>query len=201
MLLTRAAIDEAKKFLNCKEESSNKSACVNEIKALYGIKPNTDPYCAMFVWVCIKSACEKLKIEPPIIQTASTVTLLNASKKKFPVDTIPKKGAIFFYPTTAQHGHVGFVTAVDGKTFNTIEANTTSPTKGEPEGVYEKTRTLGDKKFQFIHLESLDTVENNINSFLIPFGAEIGSLKFNATITTILVGAGLLVAYKKMKKK
>lgn len=79
---------------------------------------------------------------------------------KLRVDSEPGVGAVF-YNKRDGGGHVGFVTYVSGGTFHTIEGNTEV---ANTEGVFEKSHTLTEKQFQFIHLEDLDTIEDNAKS-------------------------------------
>ena len=86
--------------------------------------------------------------------------MLSEARKTLRVDKNPGVGCVFFNVRDGG-GHVGFVTGVDGFYFNTIEGNTTS--EGQGYGVWEKKHDVRDtaKKFEFIHLEDLDTFENN----------------------------------------
>jgi surface antigen len=49
--------------------------------------------------------------------------MLSNAKKNLRVDKVAGKGAVFFTTRTGG-GHVGFVTAVNGNKFETIEGNT-----------------------------------------------------------------------------
>jgi hypothetical protein len=90
----------------------------------------------------------------------------------------PARGSIFFMPRncgdgrTSGCGHVGFVERVDGNIIHTLEGNT-----GGPAGVYRRNRNITTAKFTFIHVEDLDTVENNINALLEPFNLTIDDKK------------------------
>jgi hypothetical protein len=160
MILTKAILLEAEKWLGCKETSHNRSACVDEIQKLYNNKINAEAWCCKFVYAMTNEACKKLGVENPLVQTASTATLLKQAKQVLRTDGTAGVGSIF-YTTRTGGGHVGFVTDVDGSKFETIEGNTTSDT-GNTDGVWRKTRDVTTKEYQFIHLEDLDTFENNL---------------------------------------
>jgi hypothetical protein len=165
MILTQSILQEAEKWLGCKTGQK----CLDEIKLLYNNKINNDAWCCKFVWTMTNEACKKLGIKNPLIQTASTATLLAEAKKTLRTDTTANKGSIF-YTTRTGGGHVGFVIKTDSTKFETIEGNTTN-SSGEY-GVFNKTRDTKTKDYQFIHLEDLDTFENNLFAPL-QFDAEL----------------------------
>jgi hypothetical protein len=154
MILTQAIRKEAEKWLGCKTGQK----CLDEIKILYNNKINNEAWCAKFVWAMTNEACKKLGIANPLRQTASTTTLLAYAKKTLRTDNTVSVGSIF-YTTRTGGGHIGFVLAVNGTKFETIEGNTTN-NSGEY-GVFKKTRDTKTKEYQFIHLEDLDTIKNN----------------------------------------
>jgi len=69
MILTKAILLEAEKWLGCKANSKDK--CADEIKKLYNGKVNNEAWCCKFVWAMTNEACKKLGIENPLKQTAS----------------------------------------------------------------------------------------------------------------------------------
>ena len=193
-------MNEAVKWLGCTETSNNRSKCVDEIHALFydGWNGQPDPWCAKFIWVMTELATKKLKVENPIYKSASTVKMLNNTNLR--KDNTAAKGSIFFISRTCDNGaagcgHVGFVEKVDGNMIYTLEGNT-----GGPAGVYRKVRDTTKMKFTFIHIEDLDTIENNINALL-----EIFDLKISDRKLWYIVGiAGVAVAgnvlYKRLYK-
>jgi hypothetical protein len=196
MILTRAILKEAKKWLGCRANDPNR--CTDEIKKLYNNRVNNEAWCCKFVWAMTNEACKKLGVKNPLIQTASTSTLLSSARKTLRTDTNPGVGSIF-YTTRDGGGHVGFVTKIiDDKKFETIEGNTTNSI-GEY-GVWSKTRDRKSKQYQFIHLEDLDTFENNIFA---PFQFEL-DLIFADPRSYISVGvliAGGIIGWKLYKKQ
>jgi hypothetical protein len=201
MILTKAILLEAEKWLGCKEESKNRSACVDEISRLYNDKVSSDAWCAKFVWAITNEACKKLNVDNPLKQTASTATMLSEAKKTLRTDNIAGKGSIF-YTTRTGGGHVGFVTKVKDNLFDTIEGNTSSDS-GEGDGVWAKTRDTTKKDYTFIHLEDLDTIENNL---IAPFALDVAVADPRTYIGSSLfaivgVGGFLLWRHKKKNKK
>ena len=194
MILTKAILLEAEKWLGCMANS--KSKCTDEIKKLYNGKVNNEAWCCKFVWAMTNEACKKLGIENPLKQTASTITLLNETKKKIRTDTNPSKGAIF-YTTRDGGGHVGFVIKVNENKFDTIEGNTTN-SNGEY-GVWNKTRDTKTKNYQFIHLEDLDTFENNFFAPL-QFDLEMIFADPRTYIGTGIILTGGFIAWKLRKR-
>jgi len=196
MILTKAIRKEAAKWHGCKTGQR----CLDEIKILYNNKINNEAWCAKFVWAMTNEACKKLGIANPLIQTASTATLLASARKTLRTDGTPGIGSIF-YTTRTGGGHVGFVLNVDGNKFETIEGNT-SNSSGEY-GVFKKTRDTKTKEYQFIHLEDLDTFKNN---FFAPLQFELEMILGDPRTfltTGIVLASGVTVwkIYKKNRKK
>jgi len=145
-------------------------------------------------------ACKKLGIKNPLIQTASTATLLSNAKKTLRTDTTPSIGSIFYTTRIDGNGglgHVGFVLEVDGTQFITIEGNTQED-GGKVDGVWKKTRDIKTKQYQFIHLEDLDTFENNLFA---PLQFEIDMIFADpkSYISAGIVLAGGIIAHKLIK--
>jgi hypothetical protein len=198
MILTTAILNEAEKWLGCTETKQNRSVCVDEIHKLFsdGWNGQPDAWCAKFVWTMTETATKKLKVENPLFKSASTVTMLN--KTNLRKDSTAAKGSIFFINRTCDGGgsgcgHVGFVEKVDGNIIHTLEGNT-----GGPEGVYRKMRDAKQTKFTFIHIEDLDTIENNINALLEPFSLEIGDKKLWYIVGIAGIAVTGAVIYKRL---
>lgn len=193
MILTQAIRLEAEKWLGCKTGQK----CLDEIKILYNNRINNEAWCAKFVWAMTNEACKKLGVENPLIQTASTATLLANAKKNLRTDETPGVGSIF-YTTRTGGGHVGFVLKIDGTKFETIEGNTTNGS-GEY-GVWKKTRDTKTRNYQFIHLEDLDTIKNN---FFAPLQFEIDMIFADPRtfLTTGIVLTGGFFAWKFYQKR
>jgi hypothetical protein len=60
MILTRAILKEAEKWLGCKETSNNRSDCVDAIKLLYNNKISANAWCCEFVWAMTNEALQKV---------------------------------------------------------------------------------------------------------------------------------------------
>jgi len=191
-------IKEAKKWLGCEETKQNRSECVDKIQLLYNNKINAEAWCCKFVWAMTNEACKKLGVENPLIQTASTTTLLSNAKKNLRVDAEPGVGSIF-YTTRTGGGHVGFVLEINKNKFKTIEGNTTED-GGKIDGVWNKNRDINTKKYQFIHLEDLDTFENNLFAPL-QFELDMILADPRTYFTASVVLAGSFFAIYKLNKK
>lgn len=145
-------INEAKKFLGCKEDPNrpNRSYCVDEIKKLGGWAVTNEPWCAQFVYAVTDMACKIFKIENRLPKTKSTRFMLNnAPKNGITVNKKPNKGCIFFIPRgdNPAFGHVGFVADIKGNTIYTIEGN------------YKNSVGLGEREIfnemRFIHIHEM----------------------------------------------
>jgi hypothetical protein len=196
MILTTTILREAEKWLGCTETKQNRSACVDEIHKAFN--PNwagsPDAWCAKFVWTMVEAATKKLNVPNPLFKSASTVQMLN--KTNLRKDDKSAKGSIFFIERSCAGGgcgHVGFVERVDGNIIHTIEGNT-----GGPEGVYRQKRDTSKQKFTFIHIEDLDTIENNLNAIL-PFDLTIDDSRLWTVAVFATVGIVGAVIYAKRK--
>lgn len=189
MILTKAILSEAEKWLDCRETSKNRSKCVDEIHEMFkaGSTGSRDAWCAKFVWSITEAASKKLGVENPLFKSASTAQMLENTKLR--KDKIPAVGSVFYTKRTDENGkivggHVGFVERVNGNLISTIEGNTNI---GSTDGVWRKTHDITKKSFTFIHVEDLDTLENNINSLLQPLDLTISDKK-------LWIGLGILAA-------
>jgi hypothetical protein len=193
MILTSAILNEAEGWLDCRETSTNRSKCVDRIHEQFreGSTGSRDAWCAKFVWSITDTAAKKLGVANPLFKSASTAQMLkNTNLRK---DKTPAKGSVFYTSRTGG-GHVGFVEKVNGNIISTIEGNTSV---GSAEGVHRKTHDIRKKEFTFIHVEDLDTIENNINSVLEPLNLSLDDKKL--WIATGLIGASAVgvVLYRK----
>lgn len=109
-------------------------------------------WCACFVsWCFYKAfglaAAQSLLLQKFFINCQAMYTLAAAKKQ---IDTSPKVGdvVLFWTSSTSQYGHTGIVVSVssDGKTFTTIEGNTSggSAVVANGGGVAKKTYTLAN---------------------------------------------------------
>ena len=63
-------------------------------------------------------------------------------------NTMPKRGDLIFFSsghTTSDLTHVGVVSKVSGTSISYISGNTTNPTSGQPDGIFEKTLEITNK--------------------------------------------------------
>ena len=197
MILTKGILKEAEKWLGCSETRANRSVCVDEIHMLYNNKITAEAWCCKFVWAMTNEACKKLGIENPLIQTASTSQLLSSSKKKLRVDNNANVGSIF-YTKRDNGGHVGFVLEVKENKIKTIEGNTTAD-NSKVEGVFKKERDTKTKQYQFIHLEDLDTIENNLFAPL-QFDLDMIFADPRSYVSASILLLGGMIAWKLRKK-
>ena len=197
MILTKWILKEAEKWLGCSETRNNRSVCVDEIHMLYNNKITAEAWCCKFVWAMTNEACKKLGIENPLIQTASTSQLLSSSKKKLRVDNNANIGSIF-YTKRDSGGHVGFVLEVKENKIKTIEGNTTAD-NSKVEGVFKKERDTKTKQYQFIHLEDLDTIENNLFAPL-QFDLDMIFADPRSYVSASILLLGGMIAWKLRKK-
>ena len=192
MILTTTILNEAAKWLDCRETTKHRSACIDEIHKQFsaGWNGSPDAWCAKFVWAITETATKRLGVANPLHKSASTVAMLrNTDLRK---SSTPARGSVFFIERACAGGgcgHVGFVERVEGNIIHTIEGNT-----GGPAGVYRQRRDTTKQKFTFIHIEDLDTLENNINA-LLPFDLTIDDSRLWITTgiaAVAVVGAILL---------
>jgi hypothetical protein len=90
------------------------------------------------------------------------------------------------------------VTAVNGNKFETIEGNTNT---GQGYGVWPSTRDTKTKGYDFIHLEDLDTIENNFLSLAASVEenlAEVGWGKLAGIIAVLGISGYFLHKNKKI---
>lgn len=111
----------------CKETVRNGGSCIDDLTATYtGLKPRREPYCAMFVFVCVSEACKRLGIDNHLPKTAGARNMLEMTRNTvIPVTREPAIGAAFYRRSTAPgaSGHVGLVADMDGEHLYTIEGN------------------------------------------------------------------------------
>ena len=153
-------IYEAMRWVNTKEEPGNRGQIINMFQKTCGTYALNQPYCACFLWYCIKmtedlfdfinqSNFQKSRLKV----TANCVEIYNTAHD-FNFLTYPEKGAIVIWQKYQQGrpstiGHAGLIYRVkDRNNFSTIEANTSvNAAPGEiireGDGVALKERTSG----------------------------------------------------------
>lgn len=141
-------IKKAELWLGCKETTTDRSACVDEIHTYYNGKTTAEAWCAKFVFMITDLVSKDFGIKNLLPRTASTVNMVNSAKSKgLRVDTFPAPGSIFFRSRGGGFGHVGFVVEVKGATIVTIEGNMSNKV-----GYGKHTNLSG---YKFIHTEEM----------------------------------------------
>jgi len=94
-------------------------------------------WCAAFVYWCVKQA----GISTNLCKNAGVLNMWRGTNAKYKFNT-PKEGDIFIMDFGGGKGHTGFVLAVNGTSFTTIEGN--SDAKGSRTGgsVCSNTRSI-----------------------------------------------------------
>lgn len=117
-------------------------------KSVNGIADG-QPWCMDFVQFCVKQVENNFNWAARIKRSESVISVWMGAEV-YKRKALPSRGAIAIWQKIGTaHGHCGIVVKVmnDGKTFETVEGNT-SPGKTverEGDGVYEKTRLLSSK--------------------------------------------------------
>ncbi len=150
----------------CEEPpGSNRGKRIGEYQRAVGIDPG-EPWCVAFVYFCFAGAALALKTKNPLdtgdCRTGSVLDLWNRARRapntRFvvredalddPAKLVP--GMVFVISTGGGHGHVGFVTKVNGNRLETIEGNTNDGGSREGIGVFLRTgRTIDSINRGFI---------------------------------------------------
>lgn len=114
-----------------KEKGWNKGKEVEAYLASVKLAPG-NPWCAAFVVWCHKQCGIK------IVESGYSPSLFNKAHNV----TTGKRGDVFgiYYPSKKRIAHVGFIDAVQGKSYRTVEGNTGPNGGREGDGVYVKYR-------------------------------------------------------------
>jgi len=133
----------------CKSVKNNRGNCIDEIKKQFSKEILGTPWCAEFVSVCVKTACDKLGITNLLPYTRSTAAMLSGSEKNgLTVDSTPKIGSVF-YRTRSGGGHVGIVVKITALGIATIEGNSN-------DAVLARSYSSSEyKNWKFIHTEDM----------------------------------------------
>lgn len=148
---TVLAVAKAFTFVREAPLSSNAGRWVEAIQRTGGCKKG-DPWCAAFVSFVLGIA---FRDRPPLPYTASCDELLKSARRWGWDTDAPQAGDVFLVMKSKDDAiHTGFVTAVEGALFRTIEGNASDPEKPatrEGWGVYERARQNTPGKYVFIH--------------------------------------------------
>ena len=190
----------------CRETSKNGGSCIDDIQQQYAhYSPQNDrwrreAYCAKFAYVVTSEAAIRADAENWLPPDALAVGMLNRARKdrRFPTDTNPAVGSVFYRVSTAAgaSGHIGVVVGVDGTNFYTIEGNAQIAPDTEGVGFFTIPRAdISRRKFQFMHVERAPTTRSwpgevpNIRAIGAPSSG-------NSTLATLaLLGTGAVLYY------
>ena len=132
------------------EGGRNRGPRVDQYILALGLYPAGGyPWCACFVWWCFAQAVEKLGIaHNPCVRTASALNMFRGAPPfwKFTDPSRVRPGNVVVWDHGAGKGHTGIVEGIDLATSValTIEGNTNAAGHREGDGVYRKSRPLGD---------------------------------------------------------
>lgn len=103
---------------DCKEESSNRGVCVDEIKILYGDNiPRDEAWCAQFQWVLDSQTAARLHTAAKLPKTKGAKDLLTKAKKAgIHVDKIPSLGDVGYRFSNSGTGHNFRVVKIQSET-------------------------------------------------------------------------------------
>lgn len=156
----------------CKSVKNNRGNCIDAIKKQFGKEILNTPWCAEFVSVVVKTACEKLGVQNLLPYTRSTAAMIDgAIKNGLRVDSTPAVGSIF-YRKRDGGGHVGIVVKITSAGIVTIEGNSNDAVLGRS---YSYTEIAS---WKFIHIEELGGAGLVQFTFRdgVPTGLWVGSL-------------------------
>lgn len=133
-----------------REVTRNRSSRIDEYVLAVGLSPAAGhPYCAAFVFWVYAEASSRLGVKNPCVRTASAVRLYTAAPTVCRRGVLEgRPGHIVVWDHGSGKGHTGFVEGIDFSTSElaTIEANTDGSGSREGDGVWRRTRKLGDPK-------------------------------------------------------
>ena len=142
-----ALVQIAQSYLGVMEVGGdNRGPQVEEFQKAMGGKAG-DPWCMDFVQFCLQQVKEKYNWVPKLYPSPSAVTVWTKcpAEYRYPPSKIPSPGWVAIWQKYGSwQGHCGIVTRAQGRTFETIEGNT-SPGKlidREGDGVFEKSHNL-----------------------------------------------------------
>ena len=159
--LAGAAIGEARTQLGVRENprNSNRGEAVEKYLGSVGLKGGY-AWCAAFVYWAFQSAATSLGAQNDCIRSAGVLAQWQKSGEKKlrrlqardakndPTLILP--GMVFVIDWGGGLGHMGFVTAVRGAVFDTIEGNTDASRSREGGGVYGHYRKVAEINKGFI---------------------------------------------------
>jgi hypothetical protein len=145
--MVRLALEAARSQVGVREQGENRGPQVDEYLRSVGLGPGY-PWCAAFVYWCIEQAARRLKQPNPFIRTAYCPTIANWARTGEILEAAPRGGDVFLV-YSARARHTGFVSAVEGRLFRTVEGNTNLEGSPEGIGVFERVRQIGPR-YRFV---------------------------------------------------
>lgn len=141
-MLGERIIELADAELGVQEEpkGSNRGKRVEEYLKAVGLGPG-NPWCAAFVNFIVQHACALEVVKNRLPCTGHVKTMWARTPQDMKV-TLPQPGDVFVYVFDGGTGHTGFVLAVNGNSFTTIEGNSNDEHSREGYEVCSNTRTL-----------------------------------------------------------
>jgi hypothetical protein len=135
----QALLESAKSYLHVREQGNNRGTEVEKIQRSAGGKPG-DAWCMEFVQHVVKDIETKTGARSNIKRSNRCRDVWEQTPKENRLSR-PEPGSLVIWKN-----HVGIIESVspDGKSFKTIEGNTTNPNNKNEQGVFEKDRKLGE---------------------------------------------------------
>jgi lysozyme family protein len=146
--IEQTLIAEAKKWIGIHEiGGNNKGPDVERFQKAVDGKASGEPWCMSFCQFCVKETEAVVGKHSLIFRSEHCLTVWRRSPSSLR-STKPVAGSLVIWQHgTSENGHTGIVTDVssDGKTFQTVEGNTSdsSGVNREGDGVYANTRSIG----------------------------------------------------------
>lgn len=137
-----------------REVRRNSSPWIDRFLAAVGLNPGY-AWCASFVYWSLRASGWDASLLPQRRKAAAVVNWRRWAAENDLITLKPRRGDLMLWVNLDNvTGHIGFITKVDGREFETIEGNTNDAGSREGDGVYRKTRQMGGK-IEFISLNKL----------------------------------------------
>lgn len=149
----KAVTDSAAAYVErgCRETSSNRGPCIDEIKRIYGdAVPLNEPWCAQAVYAWHLLACMRIKARPKLPKTKGAKDMLTRATAVFNVDRKPQLGDVGYRKSKYGTGHMFQVAGISHDGIVTIEGNVSN--RVGVRTVDWATINNPSNGFQFIHV-------------------------------------------------
>jgi hypothetical protein len=120
----------ANTFVGTKEENGDNSGKMVELfqRSVDGVA-NRESWCMCFVQFCVKQIEKKHTVKGNLFKSEHCLTVWNKTPKEFRL-TEPEVGCVVIWQFgNTDSGHTGIVTKLTGSRIETIEGNTSGPSK------------------------------------------------------------------------